>query len=580
MRLKTVAALVLLGLVALVAGIGQLTWWAPDEQVTATLPADTQAAPLTVIDTKLRDLRGGEATLTIHGDGNYVLAAARPDDMAAWVGKAAHTTIDGASPDGKVLSATHADGEATSPNPAGADLFAMTQNANGTLEYHWDLPDSGDWQLLLASDGTAPAPQDVTITWPSHATMPWAVPLIVIGAILVLGAAAIAVFGLPRRRGTGGSGPATGGRRRPASAAGDSGTAPIPHVERPAGTAELTAAAVRRGPAARVAAALAVVLGLAGFGAIPAQADTSPAPSPSASPSASEQAKARVVTEDQLSRILDQTASALQAGDDGKDAGKLAPRADGSALLARTQNYKVRASVSTAPAIAPVRASKLLTTVVTTQRSWPRTIVAVTQGDGNSTPQLLTLRQATARDNFKLTEAAPLLPGATIPGTPKTGADQIALDDKSGLAVSAKDALGGIADRLTSADSGWKDKIPDNAYIKDTFGYQSDIAKAANANFTFKHSLVGDEAAAFRTADGGAIVVAPLDFTVEGTPKSDGDKVTLQDDAAALAGGKEAKTKMTLTFRESLMLYIGKDGAAQPVQLIGATRNLSGASVS
>ncbi|MDQ0258290.1 hypothetical protein J2W20_000165 [Sinomonas atrocyanea] len=591
--MKTAAALLLLGLVALVAGIGQLTWWAPADQVTATVPAGTPASPLTVIDAKLKDLRGGEATLTVHGNGNFVLAAARPDDMAAWVGKAAHTTIDGASDDGKVLKATHTDGEATSPNPAGADLFATTQNANGTLDYHWDLPDSGDWQLLLASDGKAPAPQDVTITWPSHATMPWAVPLIVIGALLILAAAALVLLprlrGGPRRPGPGAGGPdAEGGDRRRAPADGGPATTAIPPVPGQApgaapgaapgtapGTAQRTAAsAARRRPrAARTSAALAALLGLGGLAAVPAQAATAPAPSPA-------EAGTRVVVEDQLTRILDQTANAVQAGDDAKDAGKLGARVDGSALLARQQNYKVRAAVSSAPAIAPVRSSKLLTTVVTTQRSWPRTVIAVTQGQGNTTPQLLTLRQASARENYKLIEAAPLLPGATFPGTPKSGAEQLSLDDKAGLAVSPKDAIAGIADRLSNANSAWKGRIPDNAYIKDTFGYQADIAKAADATFTFKHTPVGNEAAAFRAADGGAIVIAPLDFTVEGTPKASGDKVTLQDDAAALAGGKEATKKATLTFRESVMLYLPKDGGPQQVTLIGATRNLSGASVS
>lgn len=578
MRLKTVAALLLLGLVALVAGIGQLSWWAPDEQVTATVPADTPATPLTVIDAKLKDLRGGEATLTVHGDGNYVLAAARPDDMAAWVGKAAHTTIDGASEDGKVLKATHTDGEPTSPNPAGADLFASSQNANGTLEYHWNLPDSGDWQLLLASDGKAPAPQDVTITWPSHASMPWAVPLIVLGVLLILAAAALVLLGVLRGGGRPG-GPWGGGwlrRRTPAEGESAPATAAIPETPRKApGTAERTAAPLtaRRSPAARTAAALALLLGAGGLAAAPAQAATAP-------PTPSDSTQIRVVLEDQLSRILDQTANAVQAGDDAKDAGKLSARVDGSALLARQQNYKVRAAVSSAPAIAPVRASKLLTSVVTTQRSWPRTIVAVTQGNGNTTPQLLTLRQASARENYKLIEAAPLLPGATFPATPKSGAEQIGLDDKTGLSVSPKDAIAGVADRLSNPDSAWKDRIPDNAYIKDTFGYQADIAKAENATFTFKHAPVGDEAAAFRAADGGAVVVAPLDFTVEGTPKASGDKVTLQDDAAALAGGKEASTKATLTFRESVMVYIPKEGGPQQVTLIGATRNLSGASVS
>ena len=52
-RLKTAALLVLLGLLTMLAGIGQLTFWAPSETVTASVPSDTKAAALRVIDQKL-----------------------------------------------------------------------------------------------------------------------------------------------------------------------------------------------------------------------------------------------------------------------------------------------------------------------------------------------------------------------------------------------------------------------------------------------------------------------------------------------------------------------------------------------
>ena len=573
MRLKTAAAILLLGLIALVAGIGQLSWWAPAEHVTAVLPADSQDAPLTVIDPGLRDLRGGDATLTIRSEGSFTLSAARPDDVEAWVGPAAHNTIDGASEDGRTLNVTHTDGEATSPNPAGADLFAASQSASGTLEYRWELPDDGEWRLLLASDGSAPAPRDVTITWPSNATAPWGVPLIVLGSLAILAAIALAL--LAARRGPG-AGPGRGSAARrtrpvwPAPAADRGRPGSAPRTAAPSSSPRTHGLGLRT--AAAGTAVFAGVAGLAGFGAaIPAaHAATSPATTAE-----------KVLTDEQLTRILDQTGNAVQAGDDAKDAAKLAPRVDGTALLTRTQNYKVRAAVASAPALSPVRGSELLTSVVTTRREWPRTVVAVTQGEGNTTPQLLTLRQASARENYKLLEAAPLLPGATFPSTSRAGVEQLALDDKGGLAVSPAEGLAGIGDRLTSPDSSWKDRIPENAYIKDTHGYQADIvASSPNGNFTFSHTLLRDEAFAFRTADGGAIVLAPLDFSVEGKPKAEGDKVTLADDAAALAGGKEATTKMVLTFRETVMLYVPKDGANQNVALIGATRNLTAASVS
>ncbi|MEA5456119.1 hypothetical protein SPF06_15395 [Sinomonas sp. JGH33] len=567
MRVKTAAALLLLGLIALVAGIGQLTFWAPPQTVTATLPADAKAAPLTVIDTKLRSLRGGEAEVTIKGDGNFVLATGRPDDVAAWVGKTAHTTIDGASADGKQLTASFTDGEPSAPSPATADTFATAQNASGSLDYRWDLPDDGDWQLVLASDGTKPAPHEVTITWPSNETRPWAVPLIVLGALLA--AAAVAFFVI-RRGGPGARKPATDAapQQGPASA----GSAP----ER----------AERRSAKRVASAAIAVVVALV-TGAGAAQATTAPSPSGSASTapsgsSASASAAApqeKVLVDEQLQRILDQVANTVAAGDQAKDAKQLEPRVAESALLARTQNYKIRASVATTGALNPVRSSRLLTSVLTVQRAWPRTVVAVTKGDGNATPQILTLRQDDARANYKLVEASPLLPGATFPGALKAGSDQLALDAKNGLAYSPNEALRGLGDRLTSPDA-WKDKIPDNAYITDTLGYESDIVKASpNGDLTFRHNPTANDAVAYRMADGGAILVAPLDFTIEGTPKSSGDKLTVADDAAALAGGKEATTKMSLQFRESVVLYIPADGAKGQLTLLAATRNLVGASV-
>ncbi|GAA2197924.1 hypothetical protein [Sinomonas flava] len=572
MRLKTAAALLLLGLVALVAGIGQLSWWAPNDRVTATIPAGTQDAPLTVIDNRLGDLRGGEATLTIRSEGSFVLATGRPDDVAGWVGPAAHNTIAGASDDGRVLTVQHADGEASSPNPAGADVFASTQNASGEYEYHWDVPDNGEWQLMLATDGSAPAPRDISITWPSHATTPWAVPLIVIGALLVVAAGVLAFLHTRQAGSHGGpAGSATGPwpRRR---TTGSTATAAIPRT--PGKAPRMADGATRRPGTVRLGAGLAVVV--LGLSAAPAaQATTAPSPSAAQAPSAG-----RVLLDDQLTRILEQTANAVQAGDDAKDAGKLSLRVGGSALLARTQNYKVRAAVASAPALSPVRAADLRTSVITTQREWPRTVMAVTQGEGNTTPQLLTLRQESARSNYKLIEAAPLLPGATFPATPRSGAEQVPLDSKAGLAYTPAEAIAGVADRLTYPDSVWADRVPENAYIKDTIGYQGDIVKnGPNGNFTAKHTLVGNEAAAFRTADGGAVILAPLDFLFEGTPKASGDKLTLADDAAALAGGKETTAGISLTFRESLVIVVPADGGAKEVTLIGATRNLTGAAL-
>lgn len=558
LRLKTAVALVLLGLLTLLAGIGQRTIWAPSETFTATAPVDAAEAPLTVIDQNLRTLHGGTVKITIKGDGNFLLAAGRPDDVDAWVGKAAHNMVTGVSGDGKALQVEHADGEATAPNPAGSDLWVSAENANGDLEYSWTAPADGDWALLLASDGTRPAPAAISMTFPNDTSTPWAIPLIILGSLLILGGIALALLSARKRDGEGdgkGSGFAQRARARNA-----------------ARSSKLTMAA----------AGVVAVAVVAGTGA--AASATSPAPDPSAaaSPAAQEQSGPPVLLDAQFRRILEQVSSAVDAGDAAKDAAKLADRVGGTELEVRTQNYRIRSQVGSYEARMPVRSTKLLTTVVTTDREWPRSVMAVTQGDGNVVPQLLTLVQPSPRENYKLVETNPLQPGTTFPTINRDGTETLAAGDKTGLLYSGEEAMSGLADRLTSAESAYKDKLVEgesSPYIADTLSYQAEVVKAGeNGTFSFTHKVAPENTVVFRTADGGALVLGRINFGFEGTPKAAGDKLTIGDDAAALAGGKETTTGMVLSFAESVAVYVPPAGSTDPMKLVAATRGLIGAS--
>ena len=63
--------------------------------------------------------------------------------------------------------------------------------------------------MLVASDGTAPAPSDLTVSWPLDTSTPWAGPLIAGGGILMLVGVLLYVLGIrharrsrgPRRKG-------------------------------------------------------------------------------------------------------------------------------------------------------------------------------------------------------------------------------------------------------------------------------------------------------------------------------------------------------------------------------------------
>jgi len=562
LRFKTAVALVLLGLLTLLAGLGQKTIWAPSATYTASAPSDAAAAPLTVIDKNLRTAQGGTVKIKIEGDGNFMLAAGRPDDVDAWVGKTAHNTVTGVSADEKSLQVGHTDGDATAPNPSGSDLWVSTENASGELEYSWTPPADGEWSLLLAADGTKPAPSSISMTFPNDTSTPWAVPLMVIGGLLIL--AGIALTVLSARKGNGeGNGSGSLFARRARAKAEARSSSRLGMVSGGMITAAVTAAV------------------MAGTGTA-ANAATTPAPAPESGSATAAPAASPVLLDAQFRRILEQVSSAADAGDAAKDAAKLADRVGGMELEVRTQNYKIRSQVGTYEARMPVRSTKLLTTVVTSDRSWPRSVLAVTQGDGNVVPQLLTLVQPSPRENYKLTETTPLQPGTTFPAISRGGTNTLAANDKSGLLYSGDEALAGLADRLTNAESTFKDKVVEGAsspYIADTLAYQAEVVKAGeNGTFSFTHKVVPESTVVYRTADGGALVLGRINFGFDGTPKAPGDKLTIGDDAAALAGGKETTTGMVLNFAESMAVYIPPTGSTDPIKLVAATRGLIGAS--
>jgi hypothetical protein len=104
------------------------------------------------------------------------------------------------------------------------------------------------------------------------------------------------------------------------------------------------------------------------------------------------------------------------------------------------------------------------------------------------------------------------------------------------------------------------------------------VKSGVNGKFAFTHKVVPDSAVVFRTADGGALVLGRLTFNFDGTPKSEGDKLSIGNDAAVLAGGKETTSGMVLNFAESVAVYVPPTGSKDPMKLVAATRGLVGAS--
>ncbi|MPV38141.1 hypothetical protein [Georgenia subflava] len=213
-------ALVVLGLIAILAAIASATLWRPTD--TATLTTPRPEAAVLVSDPGVLDAVADEVTITATADDDQpvTLVVARTQDVEAWLGSDPHSRITGLAswdelevtdveaeptepPTGEATGepADEATAESTAttepadeapaalPNPAGSDLWVVEQTGTGNAEIEWEGAD-GRWSLLAATDGTTPAPT-VSLTWPVDVRTPWLVPGLIVGAVLLLAGLAL-----------------------------------------------------------------------------------------------------------------------------------------------------------------------------------------------------------------------------------------------------------------------------------------------------------------------------------------------------------------------------------------------------
>ena len=477
----------------------------------------------------------------------------RSADAQAWVGKAAHTTITGINATDKVIESTSQSGETSVPNPSGADLFQGTENADKTMTYRWTNPDEGSWTLLLAADGKAAAPSDVTVTWPGDTATPFSMPLIIIGALLLVAGIALAAV-----RSTGRDGSNGGGRR--STAAPQTGSLPAAPTE-------------GKGPntVARIV-ATASMLALVLVPSAPALA----AGSSSASFTQEAEKVYPVVLEKQLERILDQVSGSVAKADKSKNAKDLDDRTTGALKVLRGENYKLRNDKVKFDAPAAVDTTVIRSAAVPTDDGahFPRSIMVVTakNADASTIPAALTLTQAGPRENYKLAFATPMLPGSTFPGI-AVGDQSVKMlkDDAKGLKMTPKDALSRLAGFMDNEKSKDADKFAKNAFLTLNTKDQNAMVKAnKDATIAFKRTVNAKDTVVLATPDGGALVSGNFTATTTAKPKETGGTIGLDDTTSKIVGAKNTKKGIEITYGEPMLVYIPAADSKDKVSVVAA----------
>ncbi|HWS49797.1 MAG TPA: glycosyl transferase, partial [Microbacterium sp.] len=356
MRFVWAVAAFVLATVMIGAGIAQRSIFQGPKTETAAVSVE-QEAPYLLIDGAVLNQLPGTQTLRAQGEGEIFASYGRTADMQAWLSDSEynHVTLDGAQVQTSLIepevveepgadaategSEAAAEESAEAPaeesaeepaegsgeagtetasgrDPVGSDLWLDEFQQTDILVAPLQLPD--EMSVLIAADGTAPAPETVTISWPLQTSTPWAGPLIVGGGILMAVGVFLYILGIRHARRS--RGPRRKGLPLPA-------TEPIDISVDDADKGVISSGAPKRRAVSAGRRAFAVVPAVAVSALLFAgcsadawpQLAATPTPTPTATVIAPEGQQAPAVTKAQAERILTKIAATVAEADSALD---------------------------------------------------------------------------------------------------------------------------------------------------------------------------------------------------------------------------------------------------------------------
>jgi hypothetical protein len=178
------AAVAMVGAVIVVVGGLQATVFATPPVTRASLSSPGRPVVSTAVG--LLGMEGPRLEVQVRdGSGRPVFVGiGRARDVDAYLGRVSRLEVNGY--DGKdALLTRNAGSEASVPDPAGADVWVVSDRAPGSAGLVWpDAP--GQWRLVAATDGTQAAPS-LRLTWSGRQRHSSAPALISIGIVLLVG---------------------------------------------------------------------------------------------------------------------------------------------------------------------------------------------------------------------------------------------------------------------------------------------------------------------------------------------------------------------------------------------------------
>jgi len=609
-----VAAFVL-ATVMIGAGIAQRTIFEGPKTETAAISVKDEA-PYILIDGAVLNQMPGTQTLRAQAEGDLFASYGRTADMEDWLADAAYNHVS-LGKDGKIettlveaeTAAAPAEGDAgsddaatdpaagdaagdvapaegadaataTGRNPAGSDLWLDEYAQKDLLIAPLQLP--AGMSVLVAADGTAPAPSKVTVTWPLQTSTPWAGPLIVGGAILMAVGVFLYILGIRhvRRR----RGPRRKGLPLPV-------TEPIDIsklddddkgvISNQASSRRAVAGSRRAFAALPIVAVSALLFTGCSADAWP-QFGTTPTPSPSASVIAPEGQQAPAVTKAQAERIMTRIAATVADADAALDGDLAETRLSGAALAARDTNYKLRSAIADYKAPDPILAKPLSVILPQAYDDWPRSVIVVGADEESKTSSIMVMSQQDPWSDYRVSYIANLEASTTLPNLAPTyiGAAQVEPDSPF-LSLAPQDVAAAYADIIDKGEQseyyGLFEADGDQlrtSIAADRDRRLADFNQTANnttASLTFAASAGTQPPFALQTVESGAIVAVNIDETDTATPTNPDAVIKLDNSPTvkALAAADQSATGFLTTFSDQVFFYVPGPGSNEKIRLLG-----------
>lgn len=563
MRFLVAALVFILAISLLLLGLAQRTIWAAPDKFSVNLAISSEH-PYIVIPAKELALMPGNPTVSALGEAKVFIALGQENDVTSWVGSASHS-VSVTSEDGLALGVREVVGTGDFADPTGSDLWVSETTAEGFAEA--EVPSDSKLAVLVANDGFDKAPNRVRISWPIATSTVISDIFLSVGFGVLLLAIILNLLALrkmfinrgPRRKlPKAPQGPKYRPKKAPLN---------IPKRGRRSARAKI----------ALIPVGIALTISLSGC-AVAEVPVVSPTPTETQTEEPVEVIPP-VVNNLQAQKVLKDLQEVVASADETRDASLLEARVSGPALLFRKAHYEL---MSKSPDIEPLPAissSAISIFLPASTKSWPRSVMIVTEGDGaGSLPQMLVLQQQSPREKYKLWYNIPLLPGSVIPAVAasEVGAIPVARDSLflQMQPIQLPSAFGDLIDKGQESEFYSLFNLEGDEYYEAISATQkAQSERLERAEITFTHELGDENVISLSTKDSGALVAVLITDNYEIKPARN-SAVTVTGNERLLLGVEGTIEGLRTKYGGMLLFYVPATGSEDKIVLLGAIQSL------